>query len=241
MDPHPDGSGSAAGPTGWPSGSPQDRARAALREPRRPGQARAPGPRGAARRRARAGARPRQRALRAQRHAAPQRRRRARWSSELDAMVGRLRAARRGRAHCSRCPTRCRSTRSPRRAAARARRSSTPRSASSSAAHGAYLVDLEAHPVASDRRLWNVDRLHANPEGHRRIALAAARGAGAAGRGPVVDGRVRRSARPPRRGCRTRSGRALPHAVADPAAARRSSGDGLIGQAPDARAGLALV
>jgi lysophospholipase L1-like esterase len=40
--------------------------------------------------------------------------------------------------------------------------------------HGAKLVDLEAHPVASDRRLWDVDRLHANPEGHRRIALAAA-------------------------------------------------------------------
>ncbi len=43
-----------------------------------------------------------------------------------------------------------------------------------SAAHGAKLVDLEAHPVSSDRRLWDVDRLHANPEGHRRIALAAA-------------------------------------------------------------------
>ncbi len=43
-----------------------------------------------------------------------------------------------------------------------------------SAAHGAKLVDLEAHSVSSDRRLWDVDRLHANPEGHRRIALAAA-------------------------------------------------------------------
>ena len=40
--------------------------------------------------------------------------------------------------------------------------------------HGATLVDLEAYEVASDRRLWDVDRLHANPEGHRRIALAAA-------------------------------------------------------------------
>jgi lysophospholipase L1-like esterase len=39
---------------------------------------------------------------------------------------------------------------------------------------GAFLVELDAHPVASDRRLWNEDRLHANPEGHRRIALAAA-------------------------------------------------------------------
>jgi hypothetical protein len=42
------------------------------------------------------------------------------------------------------------------------------------ARHGAKLVDLEAHAVSSDRRLWDVDRLHANPEGHRRIALAAA-------------------------------------------------------------------
>jgi lysophospholipase L1-like esterase len=42
------------------------------------------------------------------------------------------------------------------------------------ARHGAYLIDLEAHPVASDPRLWHVDRLHGNPEGHRRIAAAAA-------------------------------------------------------------------
>jgi lysophospholipase L1-like esterase len=42
------------------------------------------------------------------------------------------------------------------------------------ARHGAKLVDLEAHAVSSDRRLWDVDRLHANPEGHRRVALAAA-------------------------------------------------------------------
>jgi lysophospholipase L1-like esterase len=40
--------------------------------------------------------------------------------------------------------------------------------------HGAYLIDLEAHPVASDQRLWDRDRLHGNPEGHRRIAAAAA-------------------------------------------------------------------
>jgi lysophospholipase L1-like esterase len=40
--------------------------------------------------------------------------------------------------------------------------------------HGAHLIDLEAHPVASDPRLWDVDRLHGNPEGHRRIAAAAA-------------------------------------------------------------------
>jgi hypothetical protein len=44
--------------------------------------------------------------------------------------------------------------------------------------HGARLVDLEAHSVASDRRLWDGDRLHANPEGHRRIAAAAAEALG---------------------------------------------------------------
>jgi lysophospholipase L1-like esterase len=49
------------------------------------------------------------------------------------------------------------------------------------ARHGAYVIDLEAHPVASDRRLWDVDRLHANPEGHQRIAHAAAHALGLAG------------------------------------------------------------
>lgn len=43
---------------------------------------------------------------------------------------------------------------------------------------GTLLVDLEAHPVSSDRRLWSDDRLHANPEGHRRIAAAAAHALG---------------------------------------------------------------
>ena len=46
------------------------------------------------------------------------------------------------------------------------------------AARGAFLVDLAAHPVSSDRRLWNQDRLHANSEGHRRITLAAAHALG---------------------------------------------------------------
>src|SRR4051812_7076993 len=49
------------------------------------------------------------------------------------------------------------------------------------ARHGAVLVNLEAHAVASDRRLWDRDRLHANPEGHRRIALAAAHALGVPG------------------------------------------------------------
>ncbi len=42
------------------------------------------------------------------------------------------------------------------------------------ARHGAFLIDLEAHAVASDPRLWDRDRLHGNPEGHRRVAAAAA-------------------------------------------------------------------
>jgi lysophospholipase L1-like esterase len=40
--------------------------------------------------------------------------------------------------------------------------------------HGAFVVDLDLTPVASDPRLWALDRLHANPEGHRRIAAGAA-------------------------------------------------------------------
>lgn len=37
---------------------------------------------------------------------------------------------------------------------------------------GAILVDFAAHPVASDPRLWSEDRLHANADGHERIASA---------------------------------------------------------------------
>jgi lysophospholipase L1-like esterase len=47
-----------------------------------------------------------------------------------------------------------------------------------SARRGAFLVELDRHEVASDRRLWNEDRLHANSEGHRRIAAAAAQALG---------------------------------------------------------------
>lgn len=39
---------------------------------------------------------------------------------------------------------------------------------------GAILCDFSAHPVASDRRLWSADRLHANSAGHARIAEALA-------------------------------------------------------------------
>ncbi|MET7402109.1 SGNH/GDSL hydrolase family protein [Dactylosporangium sp. NPDC005572] len=43
-----------------------------------------------------------------------------------------------------------------------------------SAASGARLLDLGAHPVASDPRLWSDDRLHANAAGHERIGAALA-------------------------------------------------------------------
>lgn len=42
------------------------------------------------------------------------------------------------------------------------------------AGSGAVLVDLAAHPVACDARLWSDDRLHANAIGHARIAEALA-------------------------------------------------------------------
>lgn len=40
------------------------------------------------------------------------------------------------------------------------------------ARHGALLVDLYGAPVLGDPRLWDVDRLHLTPEGHRRVAEA---------------------------------------------------------------------
>lgn len=36
--------------------------------------------------------------------------------------------------------------------------------------HGAVLVDLERIVALSDRRFWYSDRLHLNPEGHKRVA-----------------------------------------------------------------------
>ena len=39
---------------------------------------------------------------------------------------------------------------------------------------GAHCVDLASHAVVRDLRLWHPDRLHANCEGHRRIAAALA-------------------------------------------------------------------
>jgi lysophospholipase L1-like esterase len=39
---------------------------------------------------------------------------------------------------------------------------------------GTTLVDFASHPVAVDPRLWDPDRIHANPAGHARIAAALA-------------------------------------------------------------------
>ena len=57
---------------------------------------------------------------------------------------------------------------------------------------GAILCDLAAHPVASDPRLWSGDRLHANSDGHARIAEALAYhlglpGTSASWRDPLPD------------------------------------------------------
>ncbi|MBW3618932.1 MAG: SGNH/GDSL hydrolase family protein [Actinobacteria bacterium] len=39
---------------------------------------------------------------------------------------------------------------------------------------GARLLDLAAHPISTDPRLWSDDRLHANTRGHERISRALA-------------------------------------------------------------------
>jgi hypothetical protein len=44
--------------------------------------------------------------------------------------------------------------------------------------YGAALADLAAEPLSSDPALWHDDRLHANREGHRRVALALAESLG---------------------------------------------------------------
>ncbi|WP_329388229.1 SGNH/GDSL hydrolase family protein [Streptomyces sp. NBC_01351] len=40
------------------------------------------------------------------------------------------------------------------------------------ARHGALVVDLYGSPALADPRMWDVDRLHLTPEGHRRVAEA---------------------------------------------------------------------
>ena len=99
------------------------------------------------------------------------------------------RLAARGRARTcsrSRCPTRCRSTRSPR-APRRGCATSTSPSATSPPSTARTSSTSRRTPVASDRRLWHLDRLHANPEGHRRIALAAAEALGLEGADATLD------------------------------------------------------
>jgi lysophospholipase L1-like esterase len=46
------------------------------------------------------------------------------------------------------------------------------------AAYGTLVVDFAAEPVAGHPALWHDDRLHANSEGHRRIAAALAQAYG---------------------------------------------------------------
>lgn len=40
--------------------------------------------------------------------------------------------------------------------------------------NGVLLLDLEENPVTTDPRIWCEDRLHLNPEGHRRLAIGMA-------------------------------------------------------------------
>jgi lysophospholipase L1-like esterase len=51
--------------------------------------------------------------------------------------------------------------------------------------YGTAVADLAAEPLASDPAVWHDDRLHANSEGHRRVALALAESLGV----DVVDWR----------------------------------------------------
>ncbi len=91
-------------------------------------------------------------------------------------------------------------------------------------AHGARLVDLEAYPVASDRRLWDLDRLHANPLGHERIAAAAAEALRAGRGGLLVDDRLPGPADAALARVARGLGGALPGALGAAAAARRVLG-----------------
>ena len=52
------------------------------------------------------------------------------------------------------------------------------------ARHGLLVAELDRHPVSSDPRVWHADRLHANPDGHARIARAAADALGLEPDGP---------------------------------------------------------
>lgn len=56
-----------------------------------------------------------------------------------------------------------------------------------SAETGTLVLDVAAYPAASDPRLWHADRLHANSEGHRRIAAGLAQRLGLPGIGEDWD------------------------------------------------------
>jgi lysophospholipase L1-like esterase len=101
---------------------------------------------------------------------------------------------------------------------------------------GALVLDLERHPVASDPRLWSVDRLHANSLGHARIAAGLEHALGLPGADPVWDVPLPPAARRlPHRAVAaelTWSGRYfVPWLVRR--ARGRSSGDGVTAKRPD--------
>ncbi len=100
--------------------------------------------------------------------------------------------------------------------------------------HGARLMDLGRHGVV-DPRLWHPDRLHANAEGHRRIALAAADALGL----PDADGAWRHAlpplARPPLPARVAAETRWAAHHLVPWIGRRltgRSSGDGVVPKRP---------
>jgi lysophospholipase L1-like esterase len=99
-----------------------------------------------------------------------------------------------------------------------------------SARSGAILVDIAAHPVASDPRLWSGDRLHANALGHARIAAALADGLGLPGADRAWSEPLPVEPRPAR-AARWRAELAWTRTYLVPwiwrAMLRRSSGDGL--------------
>ena len=83
------------------------------------------------------------------------------------------------------------------------------------AAYGVTVVDLAAEPVAGHPAMWHDDRLHANSEGHRRIAAALAEAVGLPVDGLAQHARRTGTGRPGadrRRGARL--GRRSPGAVA---------------------------
>jgi lysophospholipase L1-like esterase len=65
--------------------------------------------------------------------------------------------------------------------------------------YGAVLVDFAGAPELSDPRFWCEDRLHANTEGHIRIAAAFAETLGVPVEGPRWNEPLPRAARRPRR------------------------------------------